>query len=100
MQASGRVGLADSAPLGGRGMRRTVKRKSIKLNKGKWQTVERIALSYAREFDRFLVELGRPSSFARYRSHRQARDELLSRGYKSPFGLQARAWKLALKDAF
>jgi|Deesub1362B_J571_1020462.scaffolds.fasta_scaffold26435_1 hypothetical protein len=84
----------------GREMRRTIKRYSLQLNKGKWQTLERIALSYASEFDRFLVKYGRPSTFARYPSHRQARDELLRGGYKSPFGLQARMWKLALKDAF
>jgi transposase len=81
-------------------MRRTLLRYSLPLNQGKWRKACEIADAYASEFDRFLVEYGRPSAFARYRSHRQARDELLRTGYKSPFGLQARMWKLALKDAF
>ncbi|MFQ5795939.1 MAG: RNA-guided endonuclease InsQ/TnpB family protein [Candidatus Bipolaricaulia bacterium] len=80
-------------------LRRTIKRYSRSLNQGKWQTVHQIAAAYVAQKDRFLVEYGRPSIFARYQNHHQVRDELLATGYQSPFGLQARMWKLALQDA-
>ncbi|MFQ5795618.1 MAG: zinc ribbon domain-containing protein [Candidatus Bipolaricaulia bacterium] len=80
-------------------MRRTIRRYSRSLNQSKWQTVHWLAAAYAAQKDRFLVEYGRPSRFARHQNHRQARDELLTIGYQSPFGLQARMWKLALQDA-
>jgi putative transposase len=81
-------------------MKRTIKRYSRELNRGKWQTVVDVAGSYARQKDRFLLECGRPSVFARYGGERQGRDELVAAGYESPYGLQGRQWKLALKDAF
>jgi len=81
-------------------MKRTVKRHSRELNEGKWRTVTTVAASYARQKDRFLLEYGHPSVFGRYTGERQARDELVAAGYKSPTGLQGRQWKLALKDAF
>lgn len=80
-------------------MKRTIKRYSRELNRGKWQTVVDVAGAYARQRDRFLVDYGRPSVFARYAGHRQARDELVAAGHESPYGLQARQWKLALQDA-
>jgi len=81
-------------------MKRTVKRHSRELNEGKWRTVTTVAASYARQKDRFLSEYGHPSVFGRYTGERQARDELVAAGYRSPTGLQGRQWKLALKDAF
>ncbi|MBU0705539.1 MAG: transposase [Chloroflexi bacterium] len=81
-------------------MKRTIKRYSQGLNSGKWQTVVDVAGAYALQKDLFLVDYGRSAVFAQYGSHREARDELVAAGYKSPCNLQARMWKLALKDAF
>ena len=80
-------------------MKRTIKRYSRRLNQRKWQTLVEIGVAYANQKDRFLLEYGRPTVFGRYRGHRQARDELVAAGYRSPFGLQGRYWKQALNLA-
>jgi hypothetical protein len=80
-------------------MKRTTKRHSPELNNRKWQTVVEIAIACARQKDRFLVDYGRPSVFARYVNHRGARDELVAAGYEGSFGLQARV-KALLLDRF
>lgn len=78
---------------------RTVKRVSEQLNTGKWEQVEDFVQAYAQEkqshLDFYLTNL----NFTTAASDRLRRDELVKTKYVSPFGLQGRAWKLALKDA-
>ncbi|MBN1888803.1 MAG: hypothetical protein JW850_12480, partial [Thermoflexales bacterium] len=78
---------------------RTIRRVSYPLNRGKWDALVELVQHYAREKDAHLVFFGQAGRFAAYFSHRTRRDELVRSGYASPHGLQARAWKAALKDA-
>nr|WP_041458780.1 zinc ribbon domain-containing protein [Ammonifex degensii] len=80
-------------------MRRTVRQKSLPLNSGKWARLVETAEAYARQKDAFLVEYAH-IKYPRYLGDKRAlRDELVSRGFTSPFGLSARMWKLCLEDA-
>ena len=81
-------------------MKRTIRRYSCRLNEGKWRIVCGLARAYAAQKDRFLLKYGRPRVFRCYWGLGEARDEMVRSGYRSPFVLQARMWKLALKDAF
>ncbi|MBI5756095.1 MAG: hypothetical protein HZA12_04140 [Nitrospirae bacterium] len=78
---------------------RTIKRHSRRLNKNKWDTISNIAHSYAQEKDKWLCELSCTDNIDKLYSDRILRDMLVQNGYISPHGLQARQWKLALKDA-
>ena len=78
---------------------RTIKRHSRTLNKGKWAIIVAIADAYAAEKDKWLCELSRAGQTYNLRSDRLKRDVLVKQGYKSDSGLQARQWKLALKDS-
>jgi putative transposase len=78
---------------------RTVKRKSFQLNTKKRKSLDELGQAYSREKQYWLhrfqawdlqAHLGRP---------RTIRDQALKQGYRSPNGLQARHWKLALEDA-
>jgi len=77
-------------------MRRTIKRYSLELNIGKWLEMIEIATAYAFQKDIFLSN----SQLGKYQTSRQYRNELVKSSYVSPTGLQARQWKLALKDGF
>lgn len=80
-------------------MQQTVKQKSLPLNNKKWARITETVGAYARQKDAFLVEYEHVK-YLRYLSEkRKLRDELVSAGFVSPFGLQARQWKLALEDA-
>ncbi|MBN1888271.1 MAG: transposase [Thermoflexales bacterium] len=79
---------------------RTIRRVSLSLNEGKWQTVVELLRRYATEKDAHLLFLGAPSHLAACRSERTRRDRLVASQYASPHGLQARAWKMALKDGY
>ena len=78
---------------------RTVKRTTLPLNAKKQIALREICQSYSREKQRWVhyfrawdaqAYLGRP---------RTIRDLMIKQEYKSPYGLQARHWKLALEDA-
>jgi hypothetical protein len=81
-------------------MVRTIRRVSLPLNQGKWHALVELVRHYAREKDAHLSFFRRDASFACFSSDRTRRDELVALGYASPNGLQARAWKLALKEAY
>lgn len=77
-----------------------VKRHSQRINKGKWEKIVQICHFYAREKDSFLETYG-STSYGIYAASnfREIRNSLVKEKYKSRFALQARVWKLALKDA-
>jgi transposase len=87
--------ISDNVPM------RCVRRQSAYLNKGKSEELDNLINSYAKEKDYHLRSLT-PQVFASYPNQISYRDSLLHRldGYKSPYGLQARMWKMALKDAY
>jgi len=79
---------------------RTIRRISHRLNRGKWDAVVKVVRHYAAEKERHLLAFGQDAYFAVCPSDRVRRDALLGEGYRCPNGLQARAWKMALKDAY
>ncbi len=81
-------------------MIRTIKAYSLALNTGKWAELQGIAQAYAAEKNDYLWAFGDDLTFAGYDKQEQCRDALLDSDYTSPHGLQARMWKLALKDAY
>lgn len=76
-----------------------MRQKSLSLNNGKWARLVETAEAYARQKDAFLVEYAHIKYLHYLGDKRALRDELVSAGFASPFGLQARMWKLALEDA-
>ncbi len=78
---------------------RTIKRHSRTLNKGKWKTIVAIAEAYTSEKDKWLCELSCAENTDKLRSDRIQRDILVKQKYASGYGLQARQWKMALKDS-
>lgn len=79
-------------------MKRTIKRHSKRINKSKWQTLQDIANAYAWQKDRFLLAYAPPKAYSQYNGFRQVRNSLVKAKHNSP--LQARQWKLALKDSW
>ena len=78
---------------------RTVKRKALSPNAKKQKALDELCKAYTREKQYWLqyfqgwkaqIHLGKP---------RTIRDERIKQNYRSPNGLQARHWKLALQDA-
>ncbi len=80
-------------------MQQTVKQKSLPLNRAKWAEIVQVTEAYARQKDAFLVAYGHIKYLPYLGQKRKLRDELVAAGFASPFGLQARQWKLALDDA-
>lgn len=80
--------------------KRTIKRYSRPLNPGKWRTLVALTQAYARQKDIFLEAFGPSPLFCQYEDHEEARDLLVDQDYTSPTGLQARMWKMSLKDSF
>ncbi|MHB1762651.1 MAG: zinc ribbon domain-containing protein [Acidimicrobiales bacterium] len=80
---------------------RCVRRRSPRLNRGKASDLHALVDAYAKEKDDHLRALG-PAVFAGFSGDHAYRDHLLHKpgGYTSPYGLQARMWKMALKDAY
>lgn len=82
---------------------RTIKQYSEKLSKNQIEKFLSIVVPYNEQKDAFLVEyaslkwLPLISSSSKQKA---IRDRLVASGFTSPFGLQARQWKLALDDAF
>jgi hypothetical protein len=81
------------------GLRRCVRRRSAHLKEGKADELGLVIGAYAKEKDDHLRALT-PAVFAGLSDDRAYRDQLVARGYESPYGLQARMWKMALKDAY
>ena len=82
-------------------MKRTVRRRSLPLNRRKRETLKRTIEAYARQKDAFLVRYAH-LAFLPYLGpggRRALRDVLVRAGFKSLYGLQARLWTPALEDA-
>lgn len=79
---------------------RTVKVESVELNQGKFERLQAVAGSYAKEKQAHLGYYQTGENFALARSERDRRDALVRSGYSSGFGLSSRLWKNAQKDAF
>lgn len=80
-------------------MQQTIKQKSLPLNEAKWADLVATAEAYARQKGAFLAEYEHIKYLHYLGEKRKLRDMLVSAGFVSPFGLQARQWKLALDDA-
>jgi putative transposase len=79
--------------------RRCLRRCSAHLNKDKASELAALISAYAREKNDHLQAFT-PAIFAKLPDARTYRDQLVARKYRSPHGLQARMWKMALKDAY
>jgi hypothetical protein len=71
----------------------------VVLARAKAAALDAVISAYAKEKDDHLRWFT-PERFAAQVSPNSRRDELVASGYKSPHGLQARMWKVALKDAY
>lgn len=80
-------------------MRRTVKRYSRAINRGKRNRLGNIVRAYAKEKQNHLLYYTAGNNFAQDRSEREQRDRLVKEGYRSRSGVQGRMWKAALKEA-
>jgi len=80
-------------------LRRCVRRHSAYLNKNKADELSLVISAYVKEKDNHLQALT-PAVFAGFCNERAYRDQLVASNYKSPYGLKARMWKMALKDAY
>src|SRR5436190_12512794 len=78
---------------------RTIKRKSIKINNEKNKIVQSIVCAYAKEKQYWLLKFQQITHTPYIKNHRIVRNSAVQSNYKSPYGLQARQWKLALQDA-
>lgn len=76
---------------------RTIRRKSLPLNKGKASTIIKIIEAFTNEKKHWLQFF--ISAVCSIKSHRSVRDLYVKSGYTSQYELQARMWKLALAEA-
>src|SRR5258708_4914080 len=81
-------------------MIRTIKAYSLEMNRDKWSTLESIVQAYAAEKADHLQSFNYDAIFGNVDKQEQFRDALLDSDYTSPHDLQARMWKMALKDAY
>src|SRR5512133_2997738 len=81
-------------------MIRTIKAYSLEMNRNKWSELEAVAQAYASEKADHLQTFNDAAIFGNLATHEQFRDALLDSDYTSAYALQARMWKLALKDAY
>jgi len=79
---------------------RTIRRVSLPLNQGKWEALRKMARCYRGEKNEHLRHYNQDARFAAADSERAHRDQLVQAGYVSPHELQARMWKMALKDGY
>lgn len=78
---------------------RTVKRSTLPLNAKKRNDLDALCLAYTRE-KKYWLQQFRAWDFQTYLERpRTLRDEKIKQKYRSPYGLQARHWKLALEEA-
>ena len=79
---------------------RTVKRKSVELNGGKWRAVERLAAEFACDKQRQLEHYQEGMNFAAADGWRERRDDLKLSDYHRRIALPVHMSDLAVKDAF
>jgi len=79
--------------------KRCVKRNSLPLNKGKWRKIVDMVDRFCKEKDYFLAQYFGKKKIGIGSEFWSLRNQLVEMKYKSKFGLQARNWKLALKEA-
>ena len=79
---------------------RTVKRESVKLNKAKFEAIEKIARAFASDKQAHLDFYQDGLNFSGAKSFRQRRDELKSTGHHVSTPLPVHASDLAVKEAF
>lgn len=85
--------------MSGKTYTRCIKRYSQRVNCGKWAKLLELTRSYARQKDYFLGQYANLANISASYRFREVRNILVARQYTTPFRLQARQWKLALKDA-
>lgn len=78
---------------------RTVKRNALSLNTKKRKDLDTLCVAYAREKQGWLQQFRAWDYQAHLGRPRTIRDERIKEKYRSPHGLQARHWKLALEEA-
>jgi IS605 OrfB family transposase len=78
---------------------RTVKHKALPLNAAKQGNLDELCRAYACEKRYWIQFLQSWTHQAHLDTPRKIRDQMIQQGYHSPYGLQARHWKLALTDA-
>jgi hypothetical protein len=79
---------------------RTVKRRSLKLNKGKWEAIERIAQAFAEDKQAHLVFYQVSGNFAVASGWRERRDAVKESDHHQKTPLPAHASDLAIKEAY
>jgi IS605 OrfB family transposase len=79
---------------------RTVKRESVKLNKAKFEAIEKIARAFASDKQAHLDFYQDGLNFSGAKSYRQRRNELKSTGHHASTPLSVHASDLAVKEAF
>jgi IS605 OrfB family transposase len=79
---------------------RTVKRRSLKLNKGKWEAIERIAQAFAQDKQAHLDFYQAGGNFAVASGWRERRDALKESDHRQKTPLPVHASDLAIKEAY
>jgi len=79
---------------------RTIKRYSLPINQGKWEELVKLARLYRDEKNFHLLYYNVDCHFISDKSNLDQQMKNVKAGYRSPFGLQARQWKIAQKDAY
>jgi transposase len=77
---------------------RCIKRYSLRVNHDKWKLLLELVQAYNQQKDAFLVSFSGLKKISACKRFRQVRNNFVRDHYESPFGLQGRLWKLALKD--
>lgn len=78
---------------------RTVKRYSLKVNILKWLNLLELLEAQTKEKDYFLCQYSGIRNIYKTYNFYEVRNKLVSNRYKNNTGLQARQWKLSLKDS-
>ena len=78
---------------------RCVKQRTLKPNTRKQRDIDALINAYSREKESWLRYFDRWKNISFLGKPRLVRDEKIKEKYRSPYGLQARHWKLALTDA-
>src|SRR5262245_66311735 len=79
---------------------RTVRRESLKLNKAKFDALERIARAFAKDKQAHLEFYQHDLNFSEAQSYRLRRNELKTTNHHASTALSVHASDLALKEAF
>src|SRR3990170_8745679 len=78
---------------------RCVKQRALVPNSAKKQGIDALINAYSREKENWLRYFDCWKNVSFLAKPRMVRDEKIKEKYRSPFGLQARHWKLALTDS-